>query len=77
MLLVATGQKSSHRFIVVLGYIPFDYVQDRRLCVCVCVWGYSHGVGPPSAVALLANDRRAEVLWVGEGESVEGLRRTQ
>lgn len=34
---------------------------------------YSHGVGPPATVALLADDRCAEMLGVGERESVECL----
>lgn len=38
---------------------------------------YSHRVGASATVALLADDGCAEMLWVGEGESVEGLRRTQ
>lgn len=36
---------------------------------------YSHRIRSPAAVALLADDGRAEVLGVGEGESVERLRR--
>ena len=37
----------------------------------------SHRVGAPATVALLADDRGAEMLRVGERESVERLRRTQ
>ena len=37
----------------------------------------SHWVGAPATVALLADDRGAEMLRVGERESVERLRRTQ
>lgn len=38
---------------------------------------YSHRVCSPAAVALLSDDRCAEVLGVGERESVECLHRTQ
>lgn len=38
---------------------------------------YSHRVGAPATVALLSDDRCAEMLWVGEREPVQCLRRTQ
>lgn len=66
LLLRATLQKSCHRW----GVLDLNFCRGEE-------GKYSHRVGASAAVALLADDGRAEMLWVGERESVERLRRMQ
>lgn len=54
----------------------FKWLDVLDLILCRAGGRYSHRVGAPATVALLADDGCAEMLWVGERESVECLRRT-